>query len=630
MAEPSQVEVRFGHLLKPIRDLAENWDVDVASELEDYLDEIGRLAFAFDGSKDVFNFAQAALLIQGSACVYSKKVEYLYQLVYETLDLLASKKKLAQGSSLDASGKDRDVQDFAEDEMSFLPLDDLPEDTNIDLVETGQIQKTKGITRTPMVLVPLEACEKSNDSVLQAQNGTAFGNRSDFKMNTSIIHESGTLLLGVDDALYVDQSFQAPNVSGMASVGLGNAATAPPHGMVDVAEDMYDDDDGDLGGFDHSFDQPDFGDDVDPLDAPEPVAATPNINVVAASRHDGAVDRMVTALPVDPWAPLDPHEVPAAAGQKNTFRRIKTYRIPSHLTDKPKGKKKKQNAKELPLPPISQYCLEAFLPRPKSSVPKGVRAPAFKEFASLYAAEQSRRNIALRKAEAAAREREREGHSLQHTSENTRGNLELDPLELSAVPLDMSGDDGDGYYDDGPDDYDDDIDYATVEATHPGASALDGMTVDTTLPDYGAAMPGAAAAATTFEDLVRQHIETYIAETQKYAVETDLTRRVQDWEDRIRPELEMEASRKPFDIHAYGKDMLSMFGGKRSKTAPFEDLVRKCDKFEVSRLFLASLQLANNGNVEIIRDASGCSMQLKLLSSFQNSVKDNIGSLVVA
>jgi len=28
------IEARFAHLLKPIRDLAENWDVDVASELE--------------------------------------------------------------------------------------------------------------------------------------------------------------------------------------------------------------------------------------------------------------------------------------------------------------------------------------------------------------------------------------------------------------------------------------------------------------------------------------------------------------------------------------------------------------------------------------------------------------------
>jgi len=28
---------RFAHLLQPIRDLAANWDVDLASELEEYL-----------------------------------------------------------------------------------------------------------------------------------------------------------------------------------------------------------------------------------------------------------------------------------------------------------------------------------------------------------------------------------------------------------------------------------------------------------------------------------------------------------------------------------------------------------------------------------------------------------------
>ena len=38
------------------------------------------------------NFAEAALLIKGSAGVYSRKVEYLYALVYQTLDLTASKK----------------------------------------------------------------------------------------------------------------------------------------------------------------------------------------------------------------------------------------------------------------------------------------------------------------------------------------------------------------------------------------------------------------------------------------------------------------------------------------------------------------------------------------------------------
>ena len=37
------------------------------------------------------NFAEAALVIQGSACVFSKKVKYLY-FVYQTLDLIASKR----------------------------------------------------------------------------------------------------------------------------------------------------------------------------------------------------------------------------------------------------------------------------------------------------------------------------------------------------------------------------------------------------------------------------------------------------------------------------------------------------------------------------------------------------------
>lgn len=34
------VESRFAYLLQPIRDLAKNWDVNVASQLEDYISEV--------------------------------------------------------------------------------------------------------------------------------------------------------------------------------------------------------------------------------------------------------------------------------------------------------------------------------------------------------------------------------------------------------------------------------------------------------------------------------------------------------------------------------------------------------------------------------------------------------------
>jgi condensin-2 complex subunit H2 len=81
---------RFAYLLEPIRDLTKNWEVDVARQLDDYLSEIAEITISFDGGATQLNFAEAALLIQGSACIYSRKVEYLHALVYQTLDLISS------------------------------------------------------------------------------------------------------------------------------------------------------------------------------------------------------------------------------------------------------------------------------------------------------------------------------------------------------------------------------------------------------------------------------------------------------------------------------------------------------------------------------------------------------------
>uniref|UniRef100_A0A8C0HMJ3 Condensin-2 complex subunit H2 n=1 Tax=Buteo japonicus TaxID=224669 RepID=A0A8C0HMJ3_9AVES len=36
----AEVESRFLHLLQPIRDLTKNWEVDVAAQLGEYLEEV--------------------------------------------------------------------------------------------------------------------------------------------------------------------------------------------------------------------------------------------------------------------------------------------------------------------------------------------------------------------------------------------------------------------------------------------------------------------------------------------------------------------------------------------------------------------------------------------------------------
>jgi condensin-2 complex subunit H2 len=73
-------------------------------------------------------FISAALLIQGSACIYSKKVEYLYLLIYKTLELLVEKRFISDFHSfpISVSLLSRQVSvDFAEKDslMLFISLE---------------------------------------------------------------------------------------------------------------------------------------------------------------------------------------------------------------------------------------------------------------------------------------------------------------------------------------------------------------------------------------------------------------------------------------------------------------------------------------------------------------------------
>jgi condensin-2 complex subunit H2 len=65
----------YSEFLKPIRDLAKNWDIDIATCLEEYVDELSSLTVTVDGGRSKLNFAEAALLMQGTSVVYAKKVE---------------------------------------------------------------------------------------------------------------------------------------------------------------------------------------------------------------------------------------------------------------------------------------------------------------------------------------------------------------------------------------------------------------------------------------------------------------------------------------------------------------------------------------------------------------------------
>jgi condensin-2 complex subunit H2 len=128
----SELENRFKSLIQPIKDIALNWDIDIAESLTEYLEELDNLRISIDGGKSNLNFAEAALLIQGSTAVYSKKVEYLHQLVLQSLEFITSKKSASATTS--SNGKttkgtidDDDILLF-DNEASFLLLDHIVEE----------------------------------------------------------------------------------------------------------------------------------------------------------------------------------------------------------------------------------------------------------------------------------------------------------------------------------------------------------------------------------------------------------------------------------------------------------------------------------------------------------------------
>lgn len=216
------LEQRFAWLLNPIRDLAQNWDIDIAQELEKYLEELGHVIISVDPSeiRRKMNFAEAALLIQGTTGIYSKKVEYLYKLCYELLHTLARQRAARdhqpQDPSVDDHGHDRDASSLmrraADFDDDFLPLDDIQECKDIDLNENVD-EATNTAARAalmrppiPLSLVPLEDFEKSQLPLI-SRSGQILGRRDDFWMNTGKIHPgTGTLLLDACNVALINVS----------------------------------------------------------------------------------------------------------------------------------------------------------------------------------------------------------------------------------------------------------------------------------------------------------------------------------------------------------------------------------------------------------------------------------------
>lgn len=614
----SQDGSRFSVLLNPIRDISESWCIDVAKVLSEYAETLGIDLNQSGGDNDgdstfpvLVDFAEAALLVQGSTSIYSRKVEHLYGLVFTAVSAMNRMSGNGQGSrdcDREAMVKSASADDiFDVDKLDFLSLnDDLPQADPESITLSGQLERLNGRDETLLKAVPPLLVQRSSGAKRQLGAVT-------YRMSTARIHSSGALIM---------------------------AGCPPVNGSLDtLPEDGDLEPDGDITQpFDNNFAGQDDFEDVDnnngalspcPVDHDES-GTPPHLaeqkdrsapGFESRSLEDTAKQYGVSSgLSVkkrpkttkEAFILLDPHEAtpqldkPLKVGK--TSRKPRKSSAPVRLTDEEDHRLVETTLRELP----NKLSVKSYV--------------SFRGIRDAYAAILKGRTQKRRRAKSAS------------FGQTTYALLQDGVDENLDVDVFRSGDEG-------PADLDSDDGIDSPE--HLRFVGDRGPTDDH--PDLGLFADPAnelqldsqlAYLASSYEETCRRHLLRTAQMWEQRTADTELLRRVNVWTARIQPILDAEEQRKEFDISVYGQriiDTMADIGIKANDTGTrVSALLMQPEKFETSRHFLALLQLANNYKLEIVpppecgvSDFLVVATQVRVKSTVSSSKALNSGILVV-
>ncbi|XP_074586469.1 condensin-2 complex subunit H2-like [Curcuma longa] len=542
--------------LHPGRDLQSNWEVDLAKNLEDYLLKVcsGEISTDQDQELHSVNFAEAALLLQGSVQVYSRKVEYLYSLVLHVLEFLSQQRQ--QLEETNSSQPDEN-----EENELFLALDDVPVDAKNCLDdELDKNDSSKQCIKLPANLVVLEGnCLDSSGygSELERYLLVTCNFYGDFLLLDpsdaeavyvfSTTYDSGTNCIVVDDtgisarSKIYDSPFNSPTKrSGGASHGKNQGIElnkiSENNCTFETNNTQFS---GLQGNYVHSehekcqLDEPDFG------------FSTP------MDEFDNDDD--------DPWKPLNPHE--QGNLKIKPFKRIKKFgRNAIHYT------RRNTQAFRFPIAKLDGIDGSEF-------------ADSFEVHQSLKESQRLSSYEKLRKTLTFGEEEKNERYCDFVDDDDEENELNNNPPDFSQEQIDLQNRV-----------YDTDVPFCNRQgdtaATSDAAEAFAHDNLDSNA---------------SLEDLCRFHLDVLlanIAETQK---QTELAARVSAWKQRVESTLEEQEARPHFDIHLYGERILEKVYKEADNEGyiSFSNIVNGQPKHEIARTFSALLQLVNNGNVDL-------------------------------
>ncbi|KAJ8438214.1 hypothetical protein Cgig2_011576 [Carnegiea gigantea] len=210
------------YTVQPHRDLQSNWAVDLAKSLEDYLLKIcsGEIAGAYEANFSV-NFAEAALLLQGSVQVYSRKVEYLYNLVVHALEFISQTRSQDHPESSSVQAEASSPCAVNDENDQFWVLDEPPVETKncLDNVTSKDTSLDRFI-KPPANLVVLEGecLDSSGDG----------GELESYLLATNNLYRD-FILLDPCDAVAVDEFLKGDKCEGQYCSYRGSSLFSKAH-----------------------------------------------------------------------------------------------------------------------------------------------------------------------------------------------------------------------------------------------------------------------------------------------------------------------------------------------------------------------------------------------------------------
>jgi condensin-2 complex subunit H2 len=555
--------------------------------------------------------------VAGSAAVFGRKVDFLHSLVFQTLDLITTKKaqKERKQRRAGADGADEDawhdMLTTGADNEPLLGLDDiavaadaatlLRDDEELILGPSLLAGTSKlAVMRATRIeaVSSYDAAATSRRAALllrranaaasaAAQGADPFG--SAFRINSCRVHPSGAVVLDANDATrpfanasrvhlgsVMSQSrhrhMTAADERSMIAMTPGlKSATRAQHAPLEQAPPSpYRADFGDDGGFGGGFGDAAAAAADD--DAPKvqramlfggAMSALSDPNRLDDGNGAEALDA-IDAEDAQVWTFLDMHDALANEPVK-PYRQGVTRQNVDSLLAKARDAHESSTAATIDWPPLPS---DVYVDATDAQLSAMLRSVTLSEFAPA----RQRAMQTVRRVNNSAADADADDDSGDDA-----------PPRDAPMPAAAAGDFDDfGGADGGFGDAFDDA--PARAAVRPDVSIAD-------VPEE------------SYEELCRRYVENYMQRAASYTRQTEVSKRVATWTERIEPTLLEQAQRETFDIHQSSKQILLTVGeidGGAERDVSFAEVCAGQPKWNVARLFVASLQLVNHKNLAVV------------------------------